>query len=75
MWSVIHYISKSRPAGGCLENVTGLQLHAPQELSPLAVIEAELQKMGYAVAAIQMNVSSFHQVVRERTLGFAEVRE
>ena len=66
MWSTLRYLQLLRPVAGCIENVLGLQYSKEGDVSPLALIQGELAKADYEPLPLQLNLSSFHAVNRDR---------
>ena len=60
-------ILHAKPRCGIFENVQGISHSGyQQEKAPLTVFREALEKGGYATLAVPLNLSLFHDVVRQR---------
>ena len=65
--AVLQLIKRVAPATGVVENVQGMRVTDPGcDASPLQYALSELQGMGYATTDIDVDLRTWHGVVRRR---------
>eukprot|EP00971_Amphidinium_carterae_P347571 6489631-Amphidinium_carterae.2 len=61
-------VRRSRPRSLVLENVLGLRSAVGGDRSPLDMLISELESMDYSCCALDLDLATFHPVVRQRIL-------
>eukprot|EP00971_Amphidinium_carterae_P326838 6457867-Amphidinium_carterae.1 len=61
-------VRRSRPRSLVLENVTGLRQGDGGDCSPLEMLTRDLEAMEYAACSLELDMSTFHPLTRQRIL-------